>query len=336
MFQVYQPSWRVGFASWPLLLLAIIAAIGAAFGYQIALEFIPLIYINFLVTYGIGHGLGWLNRQVIVRGKCRNVAAAALFGVVLASSLLGAKFFFQYQRMLSEFTQVVLDENQLPDSERGKIRRTISQELTFVKHLELRVQEGWNIQRRGNNMPIAGVMVYVVWIVEAGILLWFPLTRGIRAAQQPFNESRNEWASESQVAMVLPITGDEMVSRIQTAQEVKDLLEIPIPQSDESNRFAVYTVNSIPGQELEDAYLTVHDVSVSTNAKGEPVRNETLLVKHAILSSAQRSQLLDNASLLQEALTEYRKAMNEEILAENLKKTADSGGNPHPGSPASG
>ena len=88
----------------------------------------------------------------------------------------------------------------------------------------------------------------------------------------------------------------------------------------------MYTVNSIPGQELEDAYLSVTNVTISVNNKGEQETKTTMLVKHAILSSANRNQLIENAELLQEALADFRSSKNaEEIEAESVDDVTDAG-----------
>ncbi len=59
---------------------------------------------------------------------------------------------------------------------------------------------------------------------------------------------------------------------------------------------------------MEDAYLSVDLLTMSINSKGEEEKKETPLVKYAILSSAQREQLVEDASLLQEAIREFQAA----------------------------
>ena len=114
--------------------------------------------------------------------------------------------------------------------------------------------------------------------------------------------------------MFLPVTSEEMVAKIRSATSVDELLEIPIPQTDESMQFAHYYTHSITGQELEDAYLTVELVTYSYNANGEQTTNEEPLIKYAIITSEQRKLLVENASLLQEALEDYRESVEEEEM----------------------
>ncbi len=91
-------------------------------------------------------------------------------------------------------------------------------------------------------------------------------------------------------------------------------MEIPIPKSDEATKFAVYNVSRIPGQEMEDAYLSVSLMDLVVGSNGEVDQKLTPLVKNAILSSAQRYQLTENADLLKEAMEDYRQSVEEEFI----------------------
>lgn len=289
--------------------LALLVTIAMAFIYQLLLEWIPFIYVSFLLTLALGTAIGMMTAFAVRSGHCRNVAIAGLIGVGLATAGLGAKFLFQYPMWVNNETSIYMTDNQIPETDREKIRSEIYEGVSFVDHLNLRTQQGWSIGRGG--MPIQGIFVYAVWLIEAGMVFYFAWTLPVAEARKPYSEKTGQWASEAAVVMTLPITSDEMVSKIMQATDVDQLLEIPIPENDRSNRFAVYTVNSIPGQEMEDAYLSVTLLEYSVNNKGEQETKETPLVKHAILSSAKRQQLVDNADLLQEALADYRASLQE-------------------------
>ncbi len=313
MFDVYKPSGSVGILTYPLLLMGVVVAILMAFAYHLCLEWIPFIYLNFLASIGMGMGLGMIGSFAVNKGQCRNLLLAGVIGILLATTGLGAKYWFQHQSMIRSATTMIMEDPTIPEADRQQAITEFKSMFTIGEHLKLRADQGWQIGN-GGGLPIAGIFYYYSVIA--------PWT----AAGAPFSEKNHQWASESQVVMTLPVTGLAMVSKIQSATSVADLLTIPIPQSDHSNRFAVYTVNSIPGQELEDAYLSVTNVAISLNSKGEQETKTTTLVKHAILSSANRNQLIENAELLQEALAEFRSSKNaEEIEAEAVDDGSDSG-----------
>ena len=315
MFEIYKPSGRFGALAIPLLIVGLIAAVALAFVYQLLLDVIPFIYITFLITMALGFAGGVGGGMIVHMGKVRNVLLAGLIGVLMTVSALGAKYYFQYQNILGEVVDSEMQQLEIPEAQRAEFTAAVAEELTFVEHLKLRSNIGWEIGRNGG-MPIQGVFVYLIWLVELGIVGYFAVKMPTSRAREPYSEKLDAWASEVEQVMTLPITSEEMVTKIKAATSVDELLELPIPETDESHQFAVYIVNSIEGEELEDAYLSVQLVTLSINSKGEQETQEEPLVTYAILSSEQRHQLVDNASLLQEALADFREAKINEMLGQ--------------------
>lgn len=337
MFQTYTPSGRFSpvFLLWLVLSLLITTIAGVL--YALGLEWIPFIYVSALLTFGMGWLVGSLSQWVIKLGKVRNLAIALAIVVTLVLGSLAAKFAYQYY---SDYQQhlVLVEQMRLEDiTEDGgnrpspkefedfktEFKKAAIKSYTFSAHLKSRVKRGWNIGKAGRNgMPISGWFVYLVWLIEAGILLCVGGPMALSAAKQPFAEQLDAWADESEVVMVLPITDDEMVEKIKSATAVQELLEIPIPQTDRSTRLATYTINSIRGQELEDAYLTVDLMEYLPKTDGETEVKTKKLVSMAVITSAQRTQLKENAELMHEAIQEYRAS----LIAEESAKSADSPG----------
>ena len=291
MFNVYKPSGSVGVLTWPLLLVGILLMVALAFLYQLLLEWIPFIYVNVLMTLGMGLAAGMTATFVIKTGHCRSLLLATLIGLSLGTTALVAKFLWQYR---AAFNAGLFE--------------------SFPEHILRRVNGGWMVGR-GNGAPLSGMFVYLVWLIEAGIVFYFGWTMSRAAAKEPYSEKMNLWADEAESVMLLPITSEEMVHQIKSATSVEELLEIPIPKTDESAKVAQYIVNSIPGQEMEDAYLTVKTIEYSINKKGEQETKETTLVENAVLSSENRVQLVENAELLNEAMNEFRASEQAERLA---------------------
>ena len=315
MFDVYQPGGQIGWATWPLLLAGIAIASGLAFLYQLLLGWVPFVFISALLTCGLGIVLAMLGGAIVSLGHVRNLTLAALIGICLTTTGVATKFWFQYQNDIAQRTTRMMVDNNIPAAKQPQVRELILRQVPFEKHLQDRADFGWNIDRGGGGgLPIKGMFVYLIWLIEAGIIFYFAVATPISAAGEPYSEQTNKWANESQVIMTLPINNEEMISKIRTAKSVDDLLEIPIPKSDQSNQFAVYTVNSIPGQEMEDAYLSVDLLTYSVNAKGEQEHKQHALVKHAILPTAKREQLIENAELLNEAIADYRDSLAAELV----------------------
>ena len=331
MFETYKPSGGIGIMLFPALLLGIAIAIGLSYVYQLLLDWIPFIYVSFLLTIGAGVVLSVVGAVACSFGHCRNRGVGLIVGMLLTVAFIGGKFWFQFQASVPPNARAIVMElledekfDVKPEERKQLVEDMVANQFTILNHLQARVDQGWQIGRRGQGIPVSGVFVYLVWLVELLIVL-FTATSGTRAqAAAPYSEKLSTWASEEEHVMTLPVTDDEMISQIRSAASVEQLLEIPIPKTDQSNVFAIYKTNSIPGQELEDAYLSVQLLELSVNNKGEEERKETPLVTHAILSSEKRKELVENASLLEEAIADYRNAVNEEAMqAEGANESDD-------------
>ncbi len=330
MFQVYQPSGKVApqFVIWCVISLVLVA--GFAFVYKLGLQWIPLIYVKVLMTVFMAGVVGKLSSIVVKRGKVRNVGIAALTAILLTFVGLAAKFAFQYydayqlvQAAGKEFLQTLKAEAGEEGGTPLEIADDVSFEYSFLDHIEHRTEEGWNVGRGANGLPISGLLVYGIWLIEAGIILYLAVPKAMQVAREPFSEPLDSWADESELVMTLPISDDEMVEKIKAATSVQELLDLPIPQTDQSERFAAYTVHSIPGEELQDAYLTVDLQKWGRNSEGEPELQITNLVSLAILTSAQRLQLKENAELMKEAIAEYRAAIEAERAEQEAAEFED-------------
>ena len=316
----------------PALLIGMAVAVALAFVYQLLLEWIPFIYVSFLLTIGAGFLLSIMGSTICSIGHCRNRFIGFIVGLLLTLSLLGGKFWFQYQAKLADQQKAlavsILEDDNFEFEQNQALAEAraakIMSDWSITDYLQMRVDQGWQIGRGGGGAPVSGLFVYLIWLLEAGIIFFIGISGSMAQSAEPYSEKLSTWASEEEHIMSLPVTDAEMVAQIQSATSVEQLLEIPIPKTDQSNVFAIYKTNSIPGQELEDAYLTVQLLELSVNNKGEEVRTETPLVTHAVLSSEKRKELVENASLLQEALADYREAVNEDALNEEPEENDES------------
>jgi len=289
MFEVYKPSGGIGVLTWPLLVVGVVIMLVLSVIYALLLNWIPFIYVNALLTLGMGMAVGAIATFIIKTGHCRNVALGTLVGLLLAVAGLGGKFVTQYYLTFQEGREWLETTNEVSEEDRPLALAAFDQGYTFQAHLKDRIDTGWSIGKGGGGDPIGGWLVYAVWLIEAGIVFYFAWTMSRAAVKEPYSEKMSLWADESESVMLLPITGDEMVRKIQAATTVDQLLEIPIPKTDES------------------AKLT----------------KEVMLVENAILSTEQRTQLVENAELLNEAMNEFRASVEAERLAEQSAAAAE-------------
>ena len=328
MFEVYKPSGGFGLSTIIYFLIALVVTVLLGVVYAFGLRFIPFIYISFIMTGVFSLALGFLGATIVTKGHCRSVLLAALIGTLLCGFGVIAKHYVQYELWVGEVTDAqiayqiseeLLSRDQPEDVRntiRKKVRDWVRGEVSFLGHFQVRADEGLVIGK-GNGAPITGVLMYLLWAVEFGIVLFLGWMAPITAAKKPYSEKMGMWADETEEVMRLPISSDEMVEQIKSATTVEELLEIPIPQDIDYQRYALYDVHSVAGEELEDAYLSVGLFVKSYDKNGDLKLDETKLVRNAILTSAQRSQLLENASLMEEALDAYRDALAADALDEH-------------------
>ena len=322
MFEVYKPSGGFGLSTIIYLLIGLVAAALLGVVYACGLRFIPFIYINFIMTGVFSFALGFLGATAVTKGHCRSVLLAALIGTLLCGFGVVAKHYVQYRMVVEQLTDAQIayeiSEGELPrdqpkelrDEIRKEVRDWVCGNVSFLGHFQLRAEWGMTIRQ----VPFTGIAMYLLWAVEFGIVLFFGWMAPITAAKKPYSEKMGMWADETEEAMRLPISSDEMVEQIESATTVEELLEIPIPKDIDNHRYALYDVHSVAGEELEDAYLSVSLFVKSYDKDGELKLDETKLVQNAILTSAQRGQLLENASLMREALDAYRDALAEDEM----------------------
>ena len=334
MFEVYKPSGGFGLSTIIYFLIGLVVTALLGGGYAFGLRIIPFIYISFIMTGVFSLALGFVGATIVNMGHCRSVLLAALIGTLLCGFGVIAKHYVQYELWVGEVTDAEIafeiSEGTLPRDQpedvrnkiRKEVRNWVRDKVSFLSHFQKRADEGIVIGR-GNGAPIKGIFMYLLWAVELGIVLFMGWMAPVTAAKKPYSEKLGMWADESEEAMRLPISSDEMVERIRSATTVEELLEIPIPKDIDNQRYALYEVHSVAGEELEDAYLSVSLFVRSFDQDGEQKLDETKLVQNAILTSAQRVQLLENASLMQEALDAYRESLAADAQAEYEAEVGD-------------
>lgn len=270
-------------------LVALFVVAGAAYLYQLAIAWIPLIYINFLLTIGFGLVVGIIGAMVVKRGHCRNVVLASLLALTLAFFGIGVKHWFQYAHrrgIVAELVEEVAREHPGGDGE-------VAFQFAFPDYIRMRVEEGWSIGRFGRNgAPIAGWFVWLIWAIEASIAIYYAwtLTRG--EAKSPYSESHAEWADEEEVIGLVPVTSTVAAS-VADASQLQQLLDTPPTTDQSTNTLLQYKMHSIPGQEMEDAYLSVDKITVKVNNKGETSQDEDSIFQYAVVNSGQRRAITE-------------------------------------------
>ena len=210
MLQKYEPSGVMGIFSPVALVVLLPIAVAGAWLYQLLIDWIPFIYLNFIVAVGFGLVLAFPTMVALRLTKCRSRLAGMLIGLMVGAVGLAASHYFAYTA--AAFGQV------------GVVAGQGGPAVSFSEYISQKTDAGWTIGRHGAGIGLTGFFVWLIWVIEGIGLLVLGIGGGLMAADSPFCEKcgcrANKKAGEFTVACVSPGT----VERIRAADSVREML----------------------------------------------------------------------------------------------------------------
>jgi hypothetical protein len=176
----YRPSGHTSLRLIPAALLGCAVGVGLAYPYQAIVREVPFVLINVLIVAAFTGLLGMLARKVSALGHNRVPWLGGLVGLLIATSALGASHYFSYRSAVDDVVEQVAKESNKPESE---VEPVIASRLTFERYIDARVESGWSLDERADEAEqgdITGPFVWIVWGVEALVLLGACISRGAR------------------------------------------------------------------------------------------------------------------------------------------------------------
>src|SRR5262245_27336787 len=184
MRQPYRHSGIVP-ASGALMALAAgsLAALVLGVAYAFSFYHILHVYLNVLLTFAFGAGIGWTVGFVAREGKVRNVpvlgaiaAACALVGIYAEWGATG---------------YAMLDAGKLPQAWRQLGVLPFLPHYVLALAIELYQTGSWGMTA---NAPVHGPPLAALWLVEAGIIIAVAIGVAVQQiAELPFCEGCGEW-----------------------------------------------------------------------------------------------------------------------------------------------
>lgn len=256
----------------PVLALAaggIVAAI-LSFVYAYAINFIPFIYLNFMLTLGLGAAVGFSIANGAKFGKIRN--QNAVIGLSVIGGLVTLYFAWA-------FTIYVWTESTL----------LVFNPLELWSFIQIIAEEGvWSIK---GSTP-TGAALYGVWGIEAAMIIGATAIIGLGAYPSiPYCESCDKWAEEK-----------ELTNRLGHPEDFEAFVK-----GLESKNFEVLTsLRNVPANtpvrlkvEIMDCssctkvhYLTITLIVAEANDDGKIEEKETILVENLNLDSKTHQELM--------------------------------------------
>lgn len=273
---MYKHSGGIGAMAVPFALLfgGATAVIGGVL-YQLLVSWIPFIYVNLVLTLGFGALLGALTGAGLKRGQLRNTVMATALCALVGAGAVGATHVVSYENTLRKVS-----------AETGEPTSELRQQLTFQQFLTLKAKVGWKLGRHSSGSPLSGGFVYVIWGVEALVILGFTIYVGLSQVSDPYCEACKAWTTEHK----LPerANGDVgAIKRDAAAGKLEDIVE----RKDQGGDLVAYTVHACPSCS-DSSYLTVEKVTLKQKAKGQVERSTDAVLRHAALTPELRGKLL--------------------------------------------
>ena len=209
MITKYIPSGKCRGSVVPFTILGVvIAAVWGAI-YQVSIEFIPWIYLTFLLTLVCGFGTVVICSFFLNFSHCRNVMIGALAGLAIGFSVLATGHIMSYIAWSAiiddDIQSAKAAQDQLsPTSENSNNNLSTaenSEERFFflepLEYAQIRANTGWSIGSVSSGAPVTGIFFYLTWIIEAVIMLGAGIFGGIGAAKSPYCERCSKELSQN-------------------------------------------------------------------------------------------------------------------------------------------
>lgn len=290
MSKYYQPSGRFSPVSFVYLaLLCLLAAPVLGLVYSYAIWYIPIIYVNFLIAAGFGIAIGMgINYAVVGVGKVRNAGIAALFGVIAGVVAL----YFHWAIWLD----LVLNAGESYGTSRIGI--TVSN-ISILESLSLALDPAAMIELIGavnevgtwgfKSVPVSGLFLTVIWVVEALIILGIPVFMAFGRAQKPFCEISNSWAREKELPALEFISNEAALKAALEQGDFSFLTVIKRAEAADKEKHSLFTLYY---SDAKQYYLSVTNKTPEVNDKGEVSFKDSEFIEYLSLDAPTGELLL--------------------------------------------
>jgi hypothetical protein len=289
--ETYRHSGRIDAMTIPVGLVGgLVISVAMAWVYQLAVDWIPLIYVSVLCTLGFGFGFGFAMTFLLQKLNCRNRFVAGLLTLILAGVGLAASFGFAYLRTVGELAK----ENKMTTQE-------VREQYGFQRYITKRVEAGWNIGSHGrtNGSAMSGIMVWLIWLIEALIVIVGAVVVTVGALTDPFCEECHDWLAKR----VVGFRNSVPLEKLNAAVSEGTLAEVLAVEGGDAATPGVmeYSVYSCEGCSQKHYLSLTHKYSV-TNSKGQQEAKSDTILQHAETDQSTLSRL--ESALKQQAPVE--------------------------------
>ena len=234
----YKESWDIR-GSFLFIIGTFLTALLVGIAYTYASIYVPSIYLAVLLTVwfplGVIYTAEYLSKILKIQhsGYVKGIVFAALFVAFLVSWIVWISYhtgrgFFPLNSILQH----------------------LANPITLWRDMLMLLGRGTRTIDKSNT--IQGILLWVLWVIEAGIILWTSRFMSGKQAKKPFRSSTDDWAIHNTSVNLNPITKEEF-------QQLLHERSYTMIKADDGNDKLYSTFNVYTGEDnTYYATLTTH------------------------------------------------------------------------------
>jgi len=267
----YKPSGKTPVGGIVIFLAGgIIAAWILGIVYTYVVEYIPFVTIRVIATIFFGVLLGVMFSPLSKIGKLRSPTKVTILAIVV--TLVGLWLHWAF------FCAFIL--NKYGSAAAYPLIPTYIHLLKFpseVLHTANSILEHGHFTIGGGSTPVTGIDLAVIWVIETLIILGFSVPFAHILANSPYSETLDRWADAEDLPGTPPFFPD--ITATKKSLRAGDFSLILNAEKTSTAPHSIITLHVVEG-DPDCCYLTLANLTVTTNKKGRHQRKTTNIVKH--------------------------------------------------------
>jgi hypothetical protein len=278
----YVPSGRVRPTAIVALIGTLVAGVLVAWVYQALVRWIPFIILKAFAVVGFGFAIGMLSMMTVSIGHVRNRMVGVLLGALVATGSLAGSYGWAYMGTVNDVVGA--------EEYAGAITRDeVLAQYSFQQYVADRVEIGWSVGKvaRSSSLPLNGGVVYVIWGIEALLMLGAGVLMAYGSSDAPYCEDCKQWTKET-TKKVPGRTRDEVMSLLQSNQ-LGHLVTLAPPENADPKQWITLKAHACPN--CARTYLSVSESKETTGKDGKAEVSSNSIAEHLELAPRQATEL---------------------------------------------
>ena len=279
-------------SAWLFLLVAVLLLpiLGVLpFVYAYAIWYVPIPYVLVIIALVFGVAIGYTCNWLVRVLKSRNAKFVGYTVFVLANVLHYVGWCVWVDLFLNSGQTVSIDHPKLSFSYNPSLTDW-SQLRDLIMHPGYVFQTVFQIADAGYytlfGWKPTGFWLYLFWIIEACVVLFFAVVLPQAETKKPFSEALNKWYPFSSYTVDFIDDIPQFVGQL-NAQNFDAILALKSTHTDQD--YTEYTLYHLPNQA---AYLSISNKDRKVNDKGKFETKSTDIVEYFTLTAEQAEQLI--------------------------------------------